>query len=283
LKILVLGASGMIGHVVLRYFAQCPGYAAVGSVRSARDVELLPENVRGQLVCGSDVDTDGLIQLFEEVRPDVAVNCIGVVKQAIEADDPLAAIPVNSLLPHRLLKLCKLSGVRLIHLSTDCVFSGAQGMYRESDSADATDLYGRSKLLGELNDPQALTLRKSVIGPELEGTHGLLAWFLSQRAGVKGFTRAIFSGLTTVELARVLRDFVLPRPELHGVLHVAAAPISKYDLLTLIAKVYGVAIDIEPDDKLSVDRSLDPGLFHRLTGYVAPSWPELVDAMHKFG
>jgi dTDP-4-dehydrorhamnose reductase len=283
LKILVLGASGMIGHVVLRYFAQSPGYSVVGSVRCAHDIGLLPESLRGQLVCGSDVDTDGLVRLFDRVGPDVVVNCIGVVKQAADADDPLAAIPANSLLPHRLLRLCKLAGVRLIHFSTDCVFSGAKGMYSENDGADATDLYGRSKLLGELDDPQAVTLRKSVIGPELEGAHGLLGWFLSQRGRTKGYTRAIFSGLTTVELARVLRDFVLPRSELHGVLHVAAEPITKYELLTLIAKVYGVVIDIEPDDKLAIDRSLDSRLFHRLTGYVAPSWPELVRAMYQFG
>jgi dTDP-4-dehydrorhamnose reductase len=283
LKILVLGASGMIGHVLLRYFAQSPGYSVVGSVRSARDIQLLPEAVRGRLLFGSDLDTDGLLQLFDRVRPDVVVNCVGVVKQAAEADDPLAAIPINSLLPHKLLGLCKLARARLIHFSTDCVFSGAKGMYSENDSADATDLYGRSKLLGELNDPQAVTLRKSVIGPELDGAHGLLGWFLAQRGRAKGFTRAIFSGLTTLELARVLREFVLPRPELHGVLHVAADPITKYELLMLIAKVYGVAIDIEPDDKLAIDRSLDSRLFQRLTGYVAPPWPELVRAMHQFG
>jgi dTDP-4-dehydrorhamnose reductase len=283
LKILVLGASGMLGHTVLRYLAQSPGYSALGSVRSERARQLLPEGLRGQIVCAPSVDTDSLVQLLDRVKPQVVVNCVGVVKQLAEADDPLAAIPVNSLLPHKLLRLCKLAGARLIHFSTDCVFSGAKGMYSENDSADATDLYGRSKLLGELNDPQAVTLRKSVIGPELDGAHGLLGWFLAQRGRAKGFTRAIFSGLTTLELARVLREFVLPRPELHGVLHVAADPITKYELLTLIAKVYGVAIDIEPDDKLAIDRSLDSRLFQRLTGYVAPPWPELVRAMHQFG
>jgi dTDP-4-dehydrorhamnose reductase len=223
------------------------------------------------------------MQLLDQVRPDVVVNCIGLVKQAVEADDPLAAIPINSLLPHRLLRLCKLARIRLIHFSTDCVFSGARGGYRENDSADASDLYGRSKLLGELNDPQALTLRMSVIGPELAGRHGLLGWFLAQRGHAPGFTRAIFSGLTTLELARVVRDVVLPRSELHGLLHVAAEPISKYHLLVLIARIYGISIDIQPDDRLVIDRSLDPSQFHRLTGYVAPSWPEMVSAMHQFG
>jgi dTDP-4-dehydrorhamnose reductase len=282
-KILVLGASGMLGHTVLRYLAQSPGYSVVGSVRSERARQLLPEALRGQIVCAPSVETDSLVQLLDRVRPQVVVNCVGVVKQLAEADDPLAAIPVNSLLPHRLLRVCKLAGARVVHFSTDCVFSGAKGMYREVDSADATDLYGRSKLLGELNDTVALTLRLSVIGPELDGAHGLLGWFLSQRGHARGFRRAIFSGVTTVELARVLRDFVLPRPELHGVLHVAADPISKYELLTLIARIYGVAIDIEADDKLVIDRSLDSRLFRQLTGYVTPSWPELISVMHQFG
>jgi dTDP-4-dehydrorhamnose reductase len=282
-KILVLGASGMLGHTVLRYLAQSPGYSVVGSVRSVRARQLLPEALRGQIVCAPSVETDYLVQLLDRVRPEVVVNCVGVVKQLAEADDPLAAIPVNSLLPHRLLRVCKLAGARVVHFSTDCVFSGAKGMYREVDSADATDLYGRSKLLGELNDTMALTLRLSVIGPELDGAHGLLGWFLAQRGHTRGFRRAIFSGVTTVELARVLRDFVLPRPELHGVLHVAADPISKYELLTLIARIYGVTIDIEADDKLVIDRSLDARLFRQLTGYVAPSWPELISVMHQFG
>jgi dTDP-4-dehydrorhamnose reductase len=282
-KILVLGASGMLGHTVLRYLAQSPGYSVVGSVRSERARQLLPEGLRGQIVCAPSIETDDLVQLLDRVRPQVVVNCVGVVKQLAEADDPLAAIPVNSLLPHRLLRVCKLAGARVVHFSTDCVFSGAKGMYREVDSADATDLYGSSKLLGELNDTVALTLRLSVIGPELDGAHGLLGWFLSQRGHTSGFRRAIFSGVTTVELARVLRDFVLPRPELHGVLHVAADPISKYELLILIARIYGVATDIEPDDKLVIDRSLDARLFRQLTGYVAPSWPELISVMHQFG
>jgi dTDP-4-dehydrorhamnose reductase len=282
-KILVLGASGMLGHTVLRYLAQSPGHSVVGSVRSERARQLLPEGLHGQIVCAPSVDTDSLVQLLDRVRPQVVVNCVGVVKQLAEADDPLAAIPVNSLLPHRLLRVCKLAGARVVHFSTDCVFSGAKGMYREVDSADATDLYGRSKLLGELNDTVALTLRLSVIGPELDGAHGLLGWFLSQRGHTRGFRRAIFSGVTTVELARVLRDFVLPRPELRGVLHLAADPISKYELLTLIARIYGVAIDIEPDDKLVIDRSLDSRLFRQLTGYVAPSWPELISVMRQFG
>jgi dTDP-4-dehydrorhamnose reductase len=284
LTVLVLGASGMLGNAVLRFFAQSPGYSVVGSVRSPSAMCLLPKALHSHIICGVDVDNvDSLLQLFDRARPDVVINCIGLVKQLAVGYDPLAAIPINSLLPHRLVRLCKVTEARLVHVSTDCVFGGTKGMYREDDIADANDLYGRSKFLGEVDDPQAVTLRTSIIGPELNSAHGLVSWFLSQRGSVKGFRRAIFSGLPTVELARVMRDFVVPKADLHGMYHVSALPINKHELLSLIASVYGISIDIAPDDALVIDRSLDSTRFRRLTGYDPPAWPELVHAMHDFG
>jgi dTDP-4-dehydrorhamnose reductase len=282
--VLVLGASGMLGHAVLRCFCDRPGYSVVGSVRSDNALRLLPQHLRDRIVTGLDVENaDALLQLFTRVKPKVVVNCIGLVKQLPESDDPLASIPINSLLPHRLLRLCKLSAARLIHVSTDCVFTGSKGMYRETDQADARDLYGRSKFLGEVDDAQAVTLRTSIIGPELASAHGLLAWFLTQKGHAKGYTRAIFSGLPTAELARVMRDVVAPREELRGLYHISATPISKYDLLCLIARVYDLAIDIEPASEPVLDRSLDSSRFHQATGYTAPPWPVLIRAMRDFG
>jgi dTDP-4-dehydrorhamnose reductase len=279
--VLVLGASGMLGNAVLRFFATSEGYRAVGAVRSAGAIAKLPTELRDKV--RSDLDLDRLEPVLSEVRPNVVVNCVGVVKQLHEAEDPLTAIPINSLLPHRLARLCRTRGARLIHVSTDCVFSGDKGSYREEDAADARDLYGRSKLLGEVDAEGAITLRTSIIGHELGKPHGLVGWFLSQRNSVKGYRRAIFSGLPTVELARVMRDFVIPRPELRGVFHVSAEPISKYDLLALIASTYGFACEILPDDAVVIDRSLDSTRFRRATGYVAPAWPQLIQAMHRFG
>jgi dTDP-4-dehydrorhamnose reductase len=282
--VLALGASGMLGNAVLRFFSQSPGYAAVGSVRSAAARNLLPKELQSQIISGIDVENaDSLLHLFDRVRPGIVINCIGLVKQLAEANDPLAVIPINSLLPHRLLRVCKISGARLVHISTDCVFAGTKGMYCEDDFADAKDLYGRSKFLGELDDPQAVTLRTSIIGPELNNSHGLVGWFLNQRGRVKGFRRAIFSGLPTVELARVIRDFVIARTELRGVYHVSSEPISKFELLSLVARVYGISIEIEPDDRLIIDRSLDSARFRQLTGYIPPVWPQLVRAMREFG
>jgi dTDP-4-dehydrorhamnose reductase len=284
LNILVLGASGMLGNAVLRFFGASPGYSVVGAIRSSSSIPLLPKDLRAQLMCVGDVENaNSMLELFGRARPDVVVNCIGLVKQLVRTDDVLRAVSINSLLPHRLVRLCRVARARLIHVSTDCVFEGTKSMYREQDAADAKDLYGVSKLLGEVDEDGAVTLRTSIIGPELATAHGLLSWFLAQRVRVKGFTRAIFSGVPTVELARVMRDFVIPNAQLRGIHHVSAEPISKYDLLTLIARVYGLSVDIEPDAELVIDRSLDSSSFRMLTGYVPPAWPELVRYMHQFG
>ncbi|MBC7489698.1 MAG: SDR family oxidoreductase [Glaciimonas sp.] len=282
-KVLVLGANGMLGNAVLRLFAQSAGYKVAGSARSTSALRLLPANLSDRLICGVDVENmDSLISLFTTVRPDVVINCIGLVKQLADANDPLAAIPINALLPHRLARLCGMANARLVHMSTDCIFSGTKGLYTEADASDAKDLYGRSKYLGEVDYPHAITLRTSIIGHELSGAHSLVGWFLAQQGSTRGFRRAIFSGLPTVELARVIRDYVMPHPELQGVYHVSAEPINKFDLLTLIAKAYGKTIDITPDDKLVIDRSLNSSRFRTATGYQPQPWPELVGRMHEF-
>jgi dTDP-4-dehydrorhamnose reductase len=282
--VLVLGASGMLGNAMLRHFGSSNAHDTWGSARSASVCRFLPPALREHVICGVDVDNnDALMRLFARVRPNVVINCIGLIKQLVAAADPLSAIPINSILPHRLAQLCRVAGARLVHVSTDCVYSGTKGMYREDDPADAQDLYGRSKFLGEVDYPNAVTLRTSIIGHEVAGAHGLIDWFLAQTGPVRGFTRAIFSGLPTVELARVIRDHVLPQPQLRGVHHVSAAPISKYDLLRLVAQTYGKHTEITPDDKVVIDRSLDSKRFRELTDYVPPAWPELVRIMYEFG
>lgn len=283
-RILVLGAAGMLGNAVLRLFAESPGFEVTGTVRSQASKRLLPAGAADRVLSGVDVENpDALVQLFAAVRPDVVINCIGLVKQLAAADDPLAALPINALFPHRLARLCGLAGARLVHVSTDCVFAGAKGMYRESDPSDAKDLYGRSKYLGEVDYPHAITLRTSIIGHELDGAHGLVGWFLAQSGSVKGFTEAVFSGLPTVELARIIRDHVIPNPSLRGVYHVSSGPINKHELLSLVAKEYGMAIEIRPDSQLKIDRSLDSSRFRDATGYRPPAWPELVRQMREFG
>ncbi|MBC7490254.1 MAG: SDR family oxidoreductase [Glaciimonas sp.] len=282
-RVLVLGATGMLGNAVLRLFAQTPGYQVFGSVRSSAARRLLPDDLQSSVITGVDVENvDSLTRLFASVQPNVVINCVGLVKQLAEADDPLAAISINALLPHRLARLCEVSRARLVHMSTDCVFSGEKGMYTEADVSDAKDLYGRSKYLGEVGYPHAITLRTSIIGHELDGARSLVGWFLAQTGSIKGFKRAIFSGLPTVEIARVIRDHVIPHPELRGLYHLSADPINKFDLLMLVAQTYGKVIDISADDLLVIDRSLDSTRFRQSTGFVPKSWPELIRTMYKF-
>ena len=283
MKALVLGASGMIGNAVIRVMSEQSGYEVFGTVRDESIKQFFSVRIANNLVAGVDVEQhDALVKVLNQLRPDVVVNCAGLTKHKLEADNPLVAVPINTLMPHRLAKLCELIGSRLIHISTDCVFSGERGEYAESDFADARDVYGKSKALGEVDYPHAITLRTSTIGHELQSAHGLLDWFLSQGKYCKGYNRAIFSGLPTIVFAQIIRDIVIPQKELYGLYHVAAKPINKYDLLRLIAKSYEKSIQIVPDSSLVINRSLNADKFHAATGYVAPEWPELIELMHSY-
>ncbi len=282
MKILVLGASGMLGNAMLRVMSAQEAWSVFGTVRGA-DPVLHAAAPRAVLITGVHADQpDSLLAAFAQVHPDVVINCVGLVKQLSNAEDPLVAVPINTLLPHRLARMCEVAGARLVHVSTDCVFSGKQGNYTEFDLPDAQDVYGRSKLLGEVDYPHAVTLRTSIIGHELRSAHGLIDWFLSQHARVKGYTEAVFSGLPTCELARVVRDFVIPDASLRGGYHVAAEPISKHDLLQIVNREYGKNLQIEPDDQVKINRSLDASRFREATGYVAPAWPDLIAQMREF-
>lgn len=283
MNVLVLGASGMLGNAVVRVLSENSHLAVFGTVRAEPSKRFFNESIAKRLLSGVDVEQqDSLTQAFVHTRPDVVINCVGLIRKLSDVSDPLQAIPINSLLPHRLAHLCELSGARLIHISTDCVFNGDKGGYTESDSFDAKNLYGISKYLGEVSNPHTITLRTSIIGHELQGAHSLVDWFLSQETKCNGYTRAIFSGLPTVVLAQLIRDVIIPGEMLSGVYHVAAKPISKYDLLKLIAEVYGKSIQITPDDSLLIDRSLNAAKFRAATGYVAPEWSALIRLMHAY-
>lgn len=279
-KVLILGASGMLGSAIMRELARDPKLEAWGSLRSDSDKRFFSASTAEHLISGVDVLNEEFIaELFKRVAPQVVINCIGLVKQVKESEDPQLAMAVNAKLPHRLKALCEQSGARLIHFSTDCVFSGVRGDYRETDIPDANDLYGQSKLQGEVGEPNALTLRTSIIGHELHGNQGLLEWFLSQGEACSGYTKAIFSGLPTPILARLVHQLVA-KDDLTGVFHVSSQPISKYNLLKAIAAQYGKEIEILPSDELVIDRSLNSERFAKQTGWVAPSWDVMIKEMY---
>lgn len=281
MKVLVFGASGMIGSAMFRVLSEKAEWQVWGTLRADATKRFFSERLAKRLLSNVDVSShDALTRVFAQVRPDVVINCIGLTKHHREADDPLLALPLNALLPHRMADLCAVTDARLVHVSTDCVFSGAKGEYLEDDAPDAQEIYGKSKYLGEVDYSHAITLRTSTIGHEFQSAYGLLEWFLSQQGSCKGFTRAIFSGLPNTIFAQVVRNVIIPRPDLHGLYHVGGQPIDKYSLLRLIAKVYGKQIDIIKDDNFVIDRSLNSKRFYKATAYIPPAWPELIESMH---
>jgi dTDP-4-dehydrorhamnose reductase len=283
MKVLIVGATGMLGHTLMLQLSMVPKYETHGTLRRRKcSQSLFPERIQSRLHENVEVGNfNSVLRLLDNLRPDVVINCIGVIKQLAEAKDPVQCITVNALFPHRLAAACGEIGARLIHISTDCVFSGGKGGYVESDFPDCDDLYGRTKLLGEVDCPHAVTLRTSIIGHELSSRVSLIDWFLSQQGCVQGFTRAIYSGFSTVEMAHIISDFVIPKAGLHGLYHVSSEPISKYEILCLVRGTYGKQIDIVPYDGFVCDRSLDSTRFRQATGYFPPSWPQLVKAMHS--
>ena len=281
-KVLILGGSGMLGHVLFRWLTRHSAYEVYATARSREGLAFLPPQMMERVRVGVDADNfDTIIRALASIQPDIVINCIGLIKQLPLASDPLSGITVNAQLPHRISLVCRTANARMIHISTDCVFDGKKGNYQEADVPNPQDLYGQTKFLGEVTYPHCITLRTSIIGHELKGRFGLVEWFLRQKKKTKGFTKAVFSGVPTIELARVISDFVLPHKQLSGLYQVSSQPISKYDLVRMIAEKYGKKIEIEPSDDVVIDRSLDSSLFQRKIGYRPPPWPELIEMMHS--
>lgn len=284
MNILIFGATGMLGHAVFRVLSNDKRLKVFGTIRSESSKSLFPTALAENLIPNIDIESDDCLKkAFEISQPDVVINCIGIIKQLSDAKDVLKTVPINTLLPYRLAALSKEFGSRLILVSTDCVFSGSKGNYLETDFPDCDDLYGRSKLLGEIVDNEnVLTIRTSIIGHELRGGHSLINWFLNQSGSTQGYTKAIFSGLPTNELAEIIRDCISRWPTLHGLYHISAKPINKYDLLNLIATVYDKNIQINKSETVQIDRSLSHQKFHQATGYQAKDWPTLIESMKLF-
>ena len=276
-----MGATGMLGSTFFRALSADPALDTWGTIRDAAGARHFVPALRERLIANVPVEGEtGLLAAFNRAQPDFVINCVGITKQVPKANDHLESLAVNSSLPHRLAKYCGMTGARLVHFSTDCVFSGKKGGYTEDDFPDAYDLYGRTKFLGEVDYENAITLRTSIIGHELVSAKSLVDWFLSQTGEVKGYSKAVFSGLPTIEVARVVRDLVMDRPKLRGLYHLSVDPISKHDLLRLVAETYGKDITITPDDKVVIDRSLNSDRFRAATGFTPKPWPDLIRTMH---
>ncbi|GGK24076.1 dTDP-4-dehydrorhamnose reductase family protein [Aliivibrio fischeri] len=281
MKVIVIGATGMLGYSIFSNLSDSTELDVFGTVRSVHGLEKYFPSM-DKLIYGVDIKKfETLETVLEKMRFDVVINCIGLIKQHDVAKQHVEAIEINALLPHKIAQLCDRVGARLIHFSTDCVFDGKAGNYLETDLPTATDLYGKSKCLGEVDYGQHITLRTSIIGHELKSSVSLIDWFLNQKGFVRGFSKAVFSGLPTAYVAKVLEDYVLPNPSLSGLYQLSVDPIDKFSLISKVADVYNKQIEIERFEDFVIDRSLNSIKFREKTGFVPPSWDELVAFMHS--
>jgi len=280
LRLLILGGSGMLGHQLWRgLHAQHDTWVTLRRPVPDFAVHNLFDETKA-IQFDDITDDTALERALGQAKPEAVINCVGLIKQRDEASDEALTLRVNAEFPHRLAKRCGEAGARLIHFSTDCIFAGTKGNYTESDPSDAADLYGQSKHQGEVADAHSVTLRTSVIGHELGTNLALLDWFLSQRGqAISGFTKAIYSGFTTLEMARIVDRILTQHPALSGVWHVASESISKFALLQLCREKLGWEGVIEPNDEFVCDRSLNADRFNQATGYTPPSWEAMISEL----
>lgn len=282
MRILIIGATGMLGYSLFSNLNEHSNLSVFGTVRNITGKEHFFKDTQLQIISGVDAyDITSLEKAVAEVYPDVVINCVGLIKQHGISKQHIDAVKINALLPHALANICDQVNAKLIHFSTDCVFTGEVGLYTEDSLPDARDLYGKSKCLGEVNYGKHLTLRTSIIGHELTSAVSLVDWFLSQCESTKGFSKAIFSGLPTSYIAKLMVDCILPNPEVAGLLHLSVDPIDKYTLLQLVAKQYQKQITIVESQDLVIDRSLNSDEFRHLTKFSPPPWSELVEYMYS--
>lgn len=279
-KVLILGANGMLGHTLYSELSKSAYLDVYGTVRNNQHLRWFQNRAKiFTHVFAGDMNT--LSFILKNLEPEYVINCVGVHRQSEYIKNPIMTLKINSLFPHTLSEECEKTGCKLIHFSSDYVFNGKKGMYTEKDTPCPEEMYGCSKRMGEVsNKRNTLTIRGSFLGHELETSFSLVEWFLSQKNKVYGHKNFYSSGITSLEIAKIINSYIFPN-SLSGIIHISSSPISKYDLLTLIAKVYGKKIDIIPDENFVCNSVLDSSLFKSLTGYEAPSWETMITDMHK--
>lgn len=283
MRILILGGNGMLGHRLFKHLKIDHDVR----VTLRQDFSIYTGLGMGifntqNAYTGVDMrHTDRLLEVLASFRPEAVINAVGIVKQRASSKEYIPSLEINALFPHRLSLFCKAIGARLIHMSTDCIFSGGKGNYKETDLSDTQDLYGKSKFMGEVQENHCVTLRTSIIGRELSHKRGLVEWFLAQNEAVRGFKNAIFSGFTTIEMSRVIEKILVESPQASGLYHVSSDPISKFDLLTLIKQKMEFGIEIIPDETFQCDRSLDSARFRKEFDYTPPTWEAMIEEFSK--
>jgi len=282
MKILIIGATGMLGYSLFSNLSEYSGLEVYGTVRTLKEKEHFFIDYPNKIIESVEVtNIQNVEAVIANLKPDVVINCIGLIKQHGISKQHIDAISINSLLPHQLAGICTRFEAKFIHFSTDCVFDGAKGGYLEDDIPDAIDLYGKSKSLGEVDYAPHLTLRTSIIGHELSSNVSLIDWFLSQKNETKGFSKAVFSGLPTCVIAKLLAEYIIPKPEITGLHHLSVDPIDKYSLLNLVSKVYNKEIEITDSKEFIIDRSLNSDRLRQLINLNVPTWETLITDMNN--
>lgn len=281
MKVMVLGATGMLGHKLVQHFSsKCDTVGTVRQLLKDKTAQYCFNNAKIVEGITSD-DIAGIQRLLDKEKPTALVNAIGIIKHLKESYDPVPSLTVNAVFPHQLANLCRERGIRLIHFSTDCVFDGKKGNYNEKDKPDCDDLYGQSKLMGEVSGKGCFTIRTSIIGRELHRGLSLIEWFLSQRGKeVKGYQGALYTGFTTNTMAEIVTNLLTDYANLEGVWHVSSDPISKYDLLEIVNRVYDLGVRLLPETQFKCDRRLDSQKFRLATNFKPPSWEDMIKKMH---
>ena len=277
MRIAIIGCNGMLGHKLFTYLQEDSSLKVFG-ICNKRSTKLKKYNK--SIIDGINfLDYENLLLSISNINPELIINCAGIIKQKNQNVTAIDEIKINSLLPHIIADFCEKNSKRLIHFSTDCVFSGSRGNYSETDDADSYDAYGKTKFLGEVNSPNHLTIRTSIIGHELDSEFSLLSWFLRQKA-IKGYKKAIFSGVPTIYLAKFLKKHIIRNKGISGLKHLSSSPIDKFTLLTKINKVYNTNIEIEADEVVRINRSLNSSLLLKEINTKIPSWDDLIDLMY---
>ena len=280
IKVLIFGANGMLGHKLIQQLE--PQFDVYGTIRGTFDtVEKYGIFDKAKIIENvSATDISSIEAAVRTPQPDVVINAVGIIKQVPSAKDVIMALEVNSIFPHRLAMFGETYGFRLITIRTDCVFDGVRGFYNEEDTPNATDLYGKSKNLGEVTGPNCLTIRSSIIGRELDSSHSLTEWFLTNSGKtICGFANAIYSGFPTIVFADIIASLIIDHKELSGLHHIAAEPINKFDLLTLVNKSFNAGVTLDRDEDFHINRSLDGSRFANLTGFKPQPWEEMIKRM----
>ena len=280
MKVLIIGGGGMLGHKLSQVFSsKFETFVTLrGNLSNYETLEIFDEKNVYENIDAENIES--LEKLVQEIKPEVLINAVGIIKQLPNSKNVVNTLKINSIFPHLLAEIAETNNARLICISTDCVFSGKKGNYNEADIPDAEDLYGKSKQLGEVVEGNCLTIRTSIIGREIGTKHSLLEWFLSNENGkVKGFKNAVFSGFPTEILSEILADIVENHKDLRGLYHVSSEPRNKFDLINIIKDKYGANIEIETDEKFVIDRSLDSTKFREKTGFIPQTWEKMIEKM----